>query len=81
MNRQLGALRRPRPEAYTAPVSPLVPTTPGRTRRPPTSGAVAFWYLVFCVGLVGLAATGQGVLFAVWLLAGWGLRAGTRAAA
>jgi hypothetical protein len=81
MNRQLGALRRPRPEAYTAPVSPLIPLPPVRAKRPPTSGAVLFWYLVFCVGLVGLAATGQGVLLAVWLLVGWGVRAGTRATA
>ena len=84
MNRALGAMRRPRPEAYTAPVSPLIPVTPVtpvQTKRPPTDGAVLFWYLVFCVGLVVLAAAGQGVLLALWLLAGWAIRGWSNAPA
>ena len=68
MNRQLGALRRPRPEAYTAPVSPLLPNASGQ--RPP-KGLTLGTLLLAPVGLavVFLLGTPLGVVFLLGAIA------------
>jgi hypothetical protein len=68
MNRQLGAIRRPRPEAYTAPVSPLIPTAPVRaTKRPASASARCFWWATLAV-LAALIGASSGATWGAFLI-------------